>query len=359
MLRVLLIAPDVGLAADAEMELISGAFFSVTPLRGVVTQERIVRATSRDKFDVIHIAAHGSAAGIQISNDVLSKEQLGQIAKQVNCELVFLNACDSAHTAQYLADRGVPLVVANTNEVLDADALRTAAYFYGNVGEYGGDYRKAYERVNPRDGTLAIFAGAGYVDKVIQPIGTAIQRLPAGLDQLRQQLAGGQKSVMRVLAGAVAAMLLVNGLALWGIAGAATAQAQSPAELSRAINELPAGVRTGLITQLVEGVSQETLSQSPIATAVPVPRSPLPTVKPTKTREEEEEMATATETETQVPTETETETPIPSATSSLTPTPIPTETETETPIPTFTLMPTPTFTPTETETAMPTETRCE
>ena len=353
MLRVLLIAPDVGLAADAEMELISGGYFAVTPLRGVVTQERIVRATSRDKFDVIHIAAHGSAAGIQISNDVLSKEQLGQIAKQVNCELVFLNACDSAHTAQYLADRGVPLVVANTNEVLDADALRTAAYFYGNVGEYGGDYRKAYERVNPRDGTLAIFAGAGYVDKVIQPIVTAIQRLTEGLDQLRQQMAGGQKSVMR----AVAAMLLVNGLALWGIAGAATAQAQSPAELSRAINELPAGVRTGLITQLVEGVSQETLSQSPIATVVPVPRSPLPTVKPTKTREEEEEMATATETETPVPTETETATPMPSATNSLTP--VPTETETETPIPTFTLMPTPTFTPTETETVMPTETRCE
>ena len=48
MLRVLLIAPDVGLAADAEMELISGGYFAVTPLRGVVTQERIVRATSRD-----------------------------------------------------------------------------------------------------------------------------------------------------------------------------------------------------------------------------------------------------------------------------------------------------------------------
>lgn len=236
--RVLLIAPDLpGLETSIEAELIGGRYFNITPLQGEVDHERITRATARSRFDILHFASHGGNDGILLSgNRTLTKEHLAQIANQTGAELVYLNACNSALLGQFLADRGVPLVIANTKETLDDDAIRTAAYFYASAADYDGDYRKANERVSPKDGSLAIFAGSGYIDRLIQPLMNAISEMAKKLDALRKQMMAGQRTTMQILAGSVGALLLISAAAIYIIASVSNARAE--AEIDRFVDAM-------------------------------------------------------------------------------------------------------------------------
>jgi hypothetical protein len=153
--KVLLIAPDrPGLSWSSEVELLGGSV-QVVPILGQINHERLTRATSGQRYTALHIASHGDESGIDLSTDVLTKERLAQIARHVRADLVFLNACDSAALGQYLACAGVPCVVCHTVDVADVDALRAASYFYEELVAASGDYKKAFDKVNPCDGSFA------------------------------------------------------------------------------------------------------------------------------------------------------------------------------------------------------------
>src|SRR5262245_41427521 len=119
-MKVLLIAPDrAELSWASEVELL-GSQVQVVPILGSVTLERLTRATSGPRYDALHIAVHGDETGVLLTEEVLSKERLAQIAKHIRAELVFLNACDSAELGQYLTCAGVPCVICYTAAVADA-----------------------------------------------------------------------------------------------------------------------------------------------------------------------------------------------------------------------------------------------
>ena len=382
-MRILLIAPSLdGISWSLETEMISGNF-TITPLIGEVTHERITRASTKARFDIVHVASHSSKAGVQISGGLLTKEELAQIAKQVNAELVFLNSCDSALVGQYIVDRGIPLTISYTVDVMDTTALRTAAYYYEALHDAKGDFRKAYERVSPKDGTLAIFAGAGYLDRLITPLLQMIQDVKDSLTKLQSNVASGQKTLLSLIAGAVVAMLVINGMSLWWSSASAASNTGAESLPKQGSGGTPISPIVPVITEIGSGTvpnvtstskpvatdqanaSTPTETNTALATATDIPTKDIgkPTKKPTNdnvtpTRKPTKDNVTPTRKPTEKPTATDT--PKPTQTWTGTPTFAPTDTdtpilptETGTPKPTQTWTGTPIL-PTETGTVVPT-----
>jgi hypothetical protein len=220
-MRMLLVAPErAGVNWSAEVELL-GTVLHAVPLTGHVSSERLTRATSGERFTILHVVADGNDEGVALSDGLLVKERLAQIARHVRADLVFLNACRSAALGQYLACQGVPAVICYTVPVLDADALRMASYFYEELVALGLDYRRAFEKVSPCDGSLAWFAGAGYVDKAVEPLVTMVGFLQQEMVIMRRTMVRGMVAMGVVNLLAVGMLLSV---ALPGVQG----QGESP-----------------------------------------------------------------------------------------------------------------------------------
>ena len=382
-MRILLIAPSLGgISWSLETEMISGNF-TITPLVGEVTHERITRASTKARFDIVHVASHSSKAGVQISDGLLTKEEMAQIAKQVNAELVFLNSCDSALVGQYIVDRGVPLTISYTVDVMDTTALRTAAYYYEALHDARGDFRKAYERVSPKDGTLAIFAGAGYLDRLITPLLQMIQEVKDSLIKLQSNVANGQKTLLSLIAGAVVAMLVINGISLWWSSASAASNTGAESLPKQGAGGTPISPIVPAITEIGSGtVPNVTSTSKPVVSAntptetntalatdtdIPTKDIGKPTEKPTNenvtpTRKPTKDNVTPTRKPTETPTFAPTDTDTPKPTQAWTGTPTFAPTDTDTPIlPTATDTPKPTqpwagtpILPTATDTVVPT-----
>lgn len=280
--RVLLIAPKlVGIDSNIEAELIGGNYFNVTPLMGEVDRERLTRATVRSHFDVVHIVSHGSPEGIQLSDGMLTMAQLAGTVKDVSAELVYLNSCDSARLGQYLADRGVPITLAYTVDVLDDDAISRAASFYRNAASNDGDYIRAYERSSWKDGTLAIFIGDGNLDRKIQPLYDAMQALQERFDSLHEFVTSNQGLMFKIIAVAIGLIALIAAVSLYFIADASGAFASDavPAALSQTV-PLPTNTNLpGCDNSGGQPKKCDTLTPTPAPTVTPVPTdTPRPTV---------------------------------------------------------------------------------
>jgi hypothetical protein len=282
MARMLLIAPDrPELQWALEVELLGGALHTV-PLIGQVNAERITKATSGERFTILHIASHGDDEGVLLSEGLLTKEELAQIARHVRAELVFLNACRSAALAQYLACQGVLCVIAYTVPVLDRNALRTASYYYEELVAHGMDYRRAFEKVTPCDGSLAWFAGAGYIDKAIEP-------LIATIGGLQQEMVTLRRTTTRSLAAMGVINLLAVGTLLSVALPAAYGQTIPPSPLLLQENPLPTlpeplGVEPPLEPQDDEEEDDDEDEEPPTSTATPQSTAtPLPTLTVTPT----------------------------------------------------------------------------
>lgn len=296
MIRMLLVAPErTGVSWSTEVELL-GAVLHAVPLTGPVSSERLTRATSGERFTILHVVADGADEGVALSDGLLGKERLAQIARHVRADLVFLNACRSAALGQYLACQGVPAVICYTVPVLDADALRMASYFYEELVALNLDYRRAFEKVSPCDGSLAWFAGAGYVDKAVEPLVATVALLQGELVTMRRTMVRG-----------MVAMGVVNLLAVGMLLAVALpgAQGQDDSPLATMPVGLPLIGNTGPDDAPIEAV-------------------PIATVRPTRKPKEEVDPPTATAWPTDTSTVTPTATNTVTNTATRTPTPRPT-----------------------------------
>ncbi|RIK33531.1 MAG: hypothetical protein DCC55_34740, partial [Chloroflexi bacterium] len=183
-----------------------------------------------------------------------------------------------------------------TVPVLDADALRMASYFYEELVALGLDYRRAFEKVSPCDGSLAWFAGAGYVDKAVEPLVATVALLQGDLLSMRRTMVRG-----------MVAMGVVNVLAVGMLLAVALpgAQGQDDSPLATMPVGLPLIGNTGPDDAPIEAV-------------------PVATLRPTRKPKEEEDSPTATAWPTDTSTVTPTATNTVTNTATRTPTPRPT-----------------------------------
>lgn len=176
--RILIIAPDAdGVSWASEIQYIARHFNRPVILTGTVTLDRITSVTVDGEFDVVHGLFHCGPKGALLSNGERwdLTDMLGTV-RHVGAQLFFLNGCESAIPGSYLKQNGVPATIAWLNEVIDKRALRIAAYYYEKLIEIG-DYSEAFNAVNPRDGTMELFANGSYIHTGIEMLKQEIAKL--------------------------------------------------------------------------------------------------------------------------------------------------------------------------------------
>lgn len=144
MLRILLIAPALGLHTTPEVRDLSSVH-RVTVLSDAVTARDVFQA-ARGGFDVIHYSTHSSAQLVQLTGDILTDTDLLQVARMAGAKLVFFNSCHAGRLAHYLVGHGVPLAVHTNVELPDADAWKMPLAYYGAVDRLGNGRVAAYVR---------------------------------------------------------------------------------------------------------------------------------------------------------------------------------------------------------------------
>lgn len=199
-MRVLIVAPTVGdlrpLATNTEIDAIAPGH-DTDIVSGEVSQLRLMGRAERQHYDVIHFLAHGSEAGIHLSDGVMPPKDMAQLARHTRAKLIFLNACSSTIPGQYLVDNGIPAVIVQNRDVDDKDAVRIAAYFYNELTVNNSDLRKAYDVANPHDGTLSWLSNGNY------------------RDMLTGEVAGLKKGFVLLTAAVIGHVVLTAGLLIY------------------------------------------------------------------------------------------------------------------------------------------------
>lgn len=142
-MRVLIVAPDVGLATVQELlEAMSGRMPAV--LAGTVPGREVLAQIATGGYEGLHFATHGGRQALLASDGLIEEELLVQAVRAAgSVRLAVLNACHSVHTAALLHRSGVADVLAWRQEVADRAAVAWAVAFYRHLG-LGGDVEGAY-----------------------------------------------------------------------------------------------------------------------------------------------------------------------------------------------------------------------
>lgn len=160
-MRILLVAPNQpGLNSVPEIRALSD-MHRVSVLNGTVTVADVYDAARHSPRDIIHFAAHSTPDAIQLSDGVLSPEDVAQIARITGAKLVFFNSCLSARHAAYAVSHGVTYAISTTVEISDVDAWRTPLAFYEALAEQRDtigtiDYAAAFGQADSGNGNYAL-----------------------------------------------------------------------------------------------------------------------------------------------------------------------------------------------------------
>lgn len=145
MLRILLVAPGLGLQTTAEVRDLT-TLHRVTVLSDIVTRRDVYQAAGGG-YDVIHFSSHSNDERVSLSgNECLTDTDLLQVARIAGAKLVFFNSCYAGRLAHYLMGHGVALAIHTNQELQDADAWTFPAAFYGAVARLGNGRASAYVR---------------------------------------------------------------------------------------------------------------------------------------------------------------------------------------------------------------------
>lgn len=152
-MRILLIAPNVQPAIDAVPEIRSiTSLHQVTVIHETVTTRDIYQTAQRGNYDIIHFATHG---GTYKAEDILN------VARVANAQLVFLNACNTGRIASYLVAHGIPYAISTNVELADMEAWKVPLSFYEFLArqEHHSDvlnYPAAYSQADSGDGDYSL-----------------------------------------------------------------------------------------------------------------------------------------------------------------------------------------------------------
>lgn len=204
---ILVIAPDepvapVGMAklsGDYEIERVTGRHRCVV-MTGPVDYQRIIdlvsERTSEDwHFDILYIIAHASEQGVQLFDSVMTPDQMLRLAKRGRFRLVFLNACKTSQTGQFLVDNGVPAALTYSSDVPDAEALAIATAFFSELYSNDGDMKAAYQVAKPSNGMMSWFSNGHYLDAAFEPLILRIESLERKIGEIEKSFGSIAKSL--------------------------------------------------------------------------------------------------------------------------------------------------------------------
>jgi hypothetical protein len=135
---------------------------SVHVLNGRVTWSDLLNACRAGQRDVIHFATHGDSQRLQLSDVVLTPEQVAQAARLTNAHLIFFNSCESGRHAAFAVRNGVQYAIHTTEKVLDALAWQMPLAFYQYLARQlieteEADIPAAFLRADSGDGIYGFY----------------------------------------------------------------------------------------------------------------------------------------------------------------------------------------------------------
>lgn len=130
-MNILLVAPDQhGIDAHPEVDLITG-MHRVHLLQGKVPKQRLYNDVRTSTYDVIHFATHSTEEYLALSDgNVLTPEEIAQIARLGKAQLLFFNSCVSGRMADYSVRHGVQYSVHTNVELEDNESWKMPLAFY-------------------------------------------------------------------------------------------------------------------------------------------------------------------------------------------------------------------------------------
>ncbi|MBX3050824.1 MAG: CHAT domain-containing protein [Caldilineaceae bacterium] len=99
-------------------------------LNGEVTKERLLREWKSVRPMIVHVGAHATTTGIELSDGLSTVGYWAGLARRFDTKLVVLNACESLDIADAMHDAGADSVVGMMDVIKDATALEFTASFY-------------------------------------------------------------------------------------------------------------------------------------------------------------------------------------------------------------------------------------
>jgi hypothetical protein len=167
---------------------------------------------SNGQYDVLWVCSHGTAAGIVLSDGIVSGETLAQVVRSSDVNLVVLNTCDSITTAQQLQNETRADVIATIEEVPDREAFQTGVLFARALAQTN-NIAEAYNIANPGGGNRSYIHLGGAVPNQIERQGrdnqTTVEERLSRLEQLNNDT---QKTLERIVT-------LMDGNTSWRIVG--------------------------------------------------------------------------------------------------------------------------------------------
>ena len=182
-MKVLLVAPASNLLlAYEEVQDIARSGLVVTPLLGNVTRTELLREIKSGSYDVLWLATHGSADGIQLSDGMLPAGDLVPLVRE-RFKLVVLNTCSSLATAQLIQEEGNAGVICTIADVPDQVAFAMGSLLAGHLAA-GKSVSEAF-RLSKRGGNrLYLYLAALVIDSdalklvldKVEALGLAVDR---------------------------------------------------------------------------------------------------------------------------------------------------------------------------------------
>lgn len=182
-LRVLLIAPTLeNINAIPEIRAIS-ALHRVFPLNGHVSLQDVYDAAKDDSYDIIHFALHSNQDMLRLNGDVLTPEDVAQVARLAHAKLIFLNSCNSGRHASYAVQHGVEFAIFSNIAISDAGAWKFPVAFYeflsDQIEKKQVNFAKAYNDASSADGAYGITSS--YDRAGVLPLQVKLAQLEARL----------------------------------------------------------------------------------------------------------------------------------------------------------------------------------
>jgi hypothetical protein len=185
-IRVLLVAPEMGLNTVEEIRLLT-EMHSVHVLSGHLTWADFLDACRRGRSDIIHFAVHSDSQRLRLNGDLLTPLQVAQAARLAGAKVLFFNSCESARHAAFAVRNGVDYAIHTTEKVMDAQAWQTplAFYEYLRVEDEEGevDYPGAFVAADSGDGLYGLYSSIR-VDGGLATLATDMKRVVAQLHSI-------------------------------------------------------------------------------------------------------------------------------------------------------------------------------
>lgn len=228
-MKILVIAPDLpGLPhRAAEIQQLLAAHPGTRPLVGNVTMRSVVMALQQPT-DIVWFISHSSAAGIQLSDGLLTAGDLAPLVR--SADLIVLNTCSSLATAAAVNEETRVDTIAAINDVEDRSAFRFGVSFLRNLAQ-GRAFRQAFDAsISAADSNYVYLEGVrvkrmdGDLTKAMYELKVEIVMLTQRVSTLETSLnriptAPPNEAVLRLIFFSLLALCLLVGYAIYTYAG--------------------------------------------------------------------------------------------------------------------------------------------